>query len=55
MPALPVLEELNWIPETENVFFLGYKSRTKGYILYDLHSKLIFVTKNVIFLENIFS
>jgi len=34
--------------------FLGYKSGTKGYVLYDLHSKSIFVTKNVIFHENIF-
>jgi len=30
--------------------FLGYKSGTKGYVLYDLHSKSI----NVIFHENIF-
>jgi len=34
--------------------FLGYKYGTKGYVLYDLHSKSIFVTKNVIFHENIF-
>jgi len=34
--------------------FLGYKSETKGYVLYDLHSKSIFVTRNVIFHENIF-
>jgi len=34
--------------------FLGYKSRTKGYVLYDLHFKYIFVTRNVIFHENIF-
>jgi len=34
--------------------FLGYKSGTKGYVLYDLHSKSIFVTRNVIFHENIF-
>jgi len=34
--------------------FLGYKSGTKAYVLYDLHSKSIFVTRNVIFHENIF-
>ena len=34
--------------------FLGYKSGTKGYVLYDLHSKSIFVTRNVILHENIF-
>jgi len=35
--------------------FLGYKSGAKWYVLYDLHSKSTFVTKNVIFHENIFS
>ena len=34
--------------------FLGYKFGTKRYVLYDLHSKSIFVTRNVIFHENIF-
>ena len=34
--------------------FLGYKSGTKGYVLYDIHSKSIFVTRNIIFHENIF-
>ena len=33
---------------------LGYKSVTKGYVLYDLHSKSIFVTRNIIFHENKF-
>ena len=35
--------------------FLGYKSGTKGYVLYSLHAKSIFVTRNVMFHENIFS
>jgi len=34
--------------------FLGYKSGTKGYVLYDRLSKSIFMTRNVIFHENIF-
>ena len=34
--------------------FLSYKSRTKGYVLYDLHSKSTFVTRNVFFHKNIF-
>jgi len=34
--------------------FLGYKSRIKGYVLYDLPSKSILVNRNVIFHENIF-
>ena len=33
--------------------FLGYKPGIKGYVLYDLHTREIFVSRNVIFHENI--
>lgn len=32
--------------------FIGYKDGTKGYILYDLHSHNIFLSRNVIFYEH---
>nr|KYP37372.1 Retrovirus-related Pol polyprotein from transposon TNT 1-94 [Cajanus cajan] len=41
-------------PKSLKCIFLGYKPGTKGYILYDLHSKSIFTSKNFVFHENIF-
>jgi hypothetical protein len=32
--------------------FIGYKDGTKGYILYDLHSHNIFLSRNVVFYEH---
>lgn len=34
--------------------FLGYKSGTKGYILFDLSTREIFISRHVIFYESIF-
>jgi hypothetical protein len=34
--------------------FIGYKDGTKGYILYDLHSHNIFLSRNVVFYESNF-
>lgn len=34
--------------------FLGFKPGTKGYILYDLSSKIIFISRNVVFYETHF-
>lgn len=33
--------------------FLGYKSGYKGYILLDLHTRAVFISRNVIFHENV--
>lgn len=34
--------------------FLGYKFGTKGYVVFDLHTRNIFISRNVIFHEHIF-
>ncbi|MCH79973.1 retrovirus-related Pol polyprotein from transposon TNT 1-94 [Trifolium medium] len=34
--------------------FLGFKDGTKGYILYDLQSHALFISRNVVFYENYF-
>jgi len=36
------------------VFFLGYKFETKGYVVFDLHTRNIFISRHVIFHEHIF-
>ncbi|XP_075074685.1 uncharacterized protein LOC142162253 [Nicotiana tabacum] len=41
-------------PRVIPVVFLGYSSSQKGYILYDLNSKSVFVNRNIIFQEDIF-
>lgn len=41
-------------PRTRKAVFIGYKEGTKGYILYDLTHHIIFVSRHVIFYENIF-
>ncbi|XP_016474879.1 uncharacterized protein LOC107796600 [Nicotiana tabacum] len=42
-------------PKAISVVHLGYSSMQKGYILYDLHSKLIFVSRDTVSKENVFS
>ncbi|XP_019455050.1 PREDICTED: uncharacterized protein LOC109356169 [Lupinus angustifolius] len=42
-------------PRTKKCIFLGYKHATKGYILIDIHTKNLFITRNVQFYEHIFS
>lgn len=34
--------------------YLGYKPQTKGYVIYDLHNKETFVSRNMVFEEFIF-
>ena len=34
--------------------FLGYRNGTKGYLLYDLNSNEFFVSRNVVFFENVY-
>ena len=41
-------------PRATRCVFLGYKSGTKGYIVYDLKTKELSVSQKVIFHENIF-
>lgn len=41
-------------PRAHKAIFIGYKEGTKGYILYDLTHHNIFVSRHVIFYENIF-
>lgn len=41
-------------PRARKAVFIGYKEGTKGYILYDLTHHSIFVSRHVIFYENIF-
>lgn len=41
-------------PRARKCLFLGYKPGTKGYLMFDLHTRDIFVSRNVIFRESIF-
>lgn len=41
-------------PRARKSIFLGYKEGTKGYILYDLDTEEVFVSRNVSFYENHF-
>ncbi|XP_075100457.1 uncharacterized protein LOC142176482 [Nicotiana tabacum] len=41
-------------PRAILVVFLGYSSSQKGYVLYELNSKSLFVNRNVVFQEDIF-
>jgi hypothetical protein len=41
-------------PRAKPYLFLGYLSRYKGYILLDLVTKLVFISRDVIFLESTF-
>ncbi|AES86472.1 hypothetical protein MTR_4g007350 [Medicago truncatula] len=40
-------------PKAKKFLFLGYKSSYKGYVLLDLNSREIFVTRNVAFHEHV--
>ena len=51
--ALSVLTKKSWILEPYLVF-LGFKSHKKGYIVYNIHTRTIEVSRNVIFYENYF-
>ncbi|XP_015963386.1 uncharacterized protein LOC107487279 [Arachis duranensis] len=42
-------------PRARRCIFLGFREGTKGYILFDLNSKNIFTSRNVIFYEDFFS
>lgn len=41
-------------PGARKVVFLEYKDGTKGYLLYDLQSNELFVSRNVIFYDSVF-
>ena len=41
-------------PRARKCVFLGFKTRIKGYVLLDTLSREIFITRNVVFYENIF-
>ena len=41
-------------PRAANFVFLGFKSHTKGYVTFDIKTKAISVSKNVIFYEDCF-
>ncbi|XP_020240280.1 uncharacterized protein LOC109819099 [Cajanus cajan] len=41
-------------PRATRCIFLGYKSGTKGYIVYDIKTRELSVSRNVVFHENIF-
>ncbi|WVZ19287.1 hypothetical protein V8G54_006609 [Vigna mungo] len=41
-------------PKARKAIFIGYKEGTKGYLLYDIQSRQIFVSRNVVFCENSF-
>ena len=40
-------------PRARKCYFFGYKSSFKGFVLFDLHSKEIFISRNVIFHDHI--
>jgi len=42
-------------PRARKIVFVGYKEGTKGYVLYDLQSHEIFISRNIILYENVFS
>ena len=52
--ALLVLTEKKLDPRALPCVFLGFKSHKKGYIVYNLHTQTIEVSRNVIFYENCF-
>ena len=41
-------------PRSRKSVFIGYKTGIKGYVLLDVTSREIFISRNVIFYENIF-
>lgn len=41
-------------PRARKCLFLGYKPRTKGYLLYDLNTHSTFVSRNAVFYEHVF-
>lgn len=41
-------------PRARKFVFLGFRDGTNGYILYDIQNHNIFVSRNVIFYENVF-
>ena len=41
-------------PRARKCIFLGFKHGTKGYVVMDVHSREIFISRNVIFYETYF-
>ncbi|XP_004516485.1 uncharacterized protein [Cicer arietinum] len=41
-------------PRSRKCIYLGHKFGTKGYILFDLHNREIFVSRDIAFFENVF-
>ena len=54
MPLLFLIPNLNLILEQKKCVFLGYPFWVKGYKVYDLSTKSVFIFRDVIFHENIF-
>ena len=52
--ALLVLTEKKLDPRALPCVFLGFKSHKKGYIVYNLHTQTIEMSRNVIFYKNCF-
>ena len=44
-----------FVPRASKCVFIGFKTRTKGYVLLNIQSREIFVFRDVIFYEHIFS
>jgi len=42
-------------PRASRCVFIGFKTRTKGYVLLNIQSREIFVFRNVVFYEHVFS
>ncbi|KAK8921731.1 hypothetical protein KSP39_PZI020888 [Platanthera zijinensis] len=49
-----MVQRTKFSSRARKTIFLGYKGGTKGYLLYDLHSKEIFLSRNVTFYEDVF-
>lgn len=54
MPLLWCKTEINLTLGQENAYFLGFKPGVKGYILFDLKTRTVFISRNAIFYESNF-